>query len=77
MKKAIFITYIITIALSWCGFIIGVLFKNSSVISFTFFGLFMPIFLLQDPDWNIKKHGLIQLLISVVGVVLSIYVFLS
>ncbi len=76
-KKAIFITYIITIALSWCGFIIGVLFKNSSVISFTFFGLFMPIFLLQDPDWNIKKHGLIQLLISVVGVVLSIYVFLS
>ena len=75
-KKAILISYIITIFLSWSGFIIGMFSKNIGMVGFTFFGFFMPFYLIQSRHPTIKKHGIIQLLISISGVVLSFYTLL-
>jgi DNA-directed RNA polymerase subunit RPC12/RpoP len=75
-EKAIAISYIITIFLSWSGFIVGVLAKNTKMATFAFFGFFMPFYLVQSRHPTIRKHGIIQLLISLVGVALSFYVML-
>ena len=40
-KKAIAISYIVTIFLSWSGFIVGILAKNTRMAAFTFFGFFI------------------------------------
>ena len=76
-KKSILISYIVTILLSWSGFIIGLISKNTHVMAVTFFGFFMPFYLIQSKNPIIKKHGLIQLLISLLGVTLSFYVLLN
>ena len=73
-KKAIAIAYILTILLSWSGFVLGLLFKNTSAGVFTFFGFFMPFYLIQAPIDEIRKHGFIMLLISILGVFSSLYV---
>ena len=70
-KKAIIISYIVTIILSWGGFFSGLISKFSPITMFTFFGFFMPFYLLQSKHPTIKKHGIIQFGISLVGVVLS------
>lgn len=70
-KKAIIISYIITIFFSWGGFIVGTLFKNTTLSAFTFFGFFMPFYLLQSKHPTIKKHGIIMFAISIVGIILS------
>ena len=75
-KKAIIISYIITIFLSWSGFVVNMFTKESSLGFFTFFGFFLPFYLVQAPVKEIKKHGYIQLLISLIGVSLSFYVML-
>lgn len=75
-KKAILISYIITIFLSWSGFIINIFSKHSNLGFFTFFGFFLPFYLIQAPIKEIKKHGYIQLIISLIGVSLSFYVML-
>ena len=75
-KKVIVLSYIVTIFLSWSGFVVGILSKGSPVGIFTFFGFFMPFYLIQSPVRQIKRHGYIQLLISTVGVILSIYVMM-
>ncbi|WP_296807117.1 zinc ribbon domain-containing protein [uncultured Methanobrevibacter sp.] len=75
-KKAILISYIITIFLSWGGFIISMFSKHSPVGILTFFGFFLPFYLIQAPINAIKKHGYIQLIISLIGVSLSFYVML-
>ena len=72
-KKAIIISYIVTIFLSWSGFIVSL----SSVGIFTFFGFFLPFYLIQSPVRELKKHGYIQLIISLIGVGLSFYVMLN
>ena len=72
-KNAIILSYIVTIFLSWSGFILALLTKRSPVGVFTFFGFFLPFYLIQSPVKEIKRHGYIQLLISVAGVILSIY----
>lgn len=72
-RKAIIISYIITIFLSWSGFIVSLLLKNSHMGVFTFFGFFLPFYLVQSPIGEIKKHGYIQLAISIIGVSLSLY----
>lgn len=74
--NAIIISYIITIVLSWSGFIMTILFKHSHFGIFTFFGFFMPFFLIQSSERQIRRHGFIQLAISVIGVILSMYVML-
>ena len=71
--KAIAASYIVTIFLSWSGFIVGTLLKNTSLSLFTFFGFFMPFYLIQSRNRTVKRHGIIMLVISLVGVVLSIY----
>ena len=50
--------------------------KNTKMATFAFFGFFMPFYLVQSRHPTIRKHGIIQLLISLVGVALSFYVML-
>lgn len=73
-KKALAISYIATIILSWSGFIVSLISKNTFIAVFTFFGFFMPFYLIQAPVKELRKHGFIQLAISIVGVSLSFYV---
>ena len=73
-KKALIAAYIATIFLSWIGFVIGVFAKNSMVATFTFFGFFFPFYLVQSKHPVLRKHGLIMMMISLVGVALSFYV---
>ena len=73
-KKAIIASYISTFFLSWSGFFVSLFAKNNFMITFTFFGFFMPFFLIQSRHPTLRKHGLIQMIISLVGVVLSFYV---
>lgn len=75
--KAIIISYIVTIFLSWSGFVMSLFTKNSSLGIFTFFGFFLPFYLIQSPVKSLKKHGYIQLFISLMGVALSFYVIMK
>ena len=71
-KKALAAAYIITIFLSWSGFVVSLISKQTHLAVFTFFGFFMPFYLLQAKHPTLKKHGL--MMISLVGVSLSFYV---
>lgn len=73
-KKAIIAAYIITIFLSWSGFVVGIIAKGTNLAVFTFFGFFMPFYLVQSRHPTLRKHGLIMMMISLVGVALSFYV---
>jgi len=73
-KNAIILSYIVTVFLSWSGFIMGLLLKRTSMGFFTFFGFFLPFYLIQSPIREIKRHGYILLVISLIGVVASVYV---
>ncbi|WP_298502473.1 zinc ribbon domain-containing protein [uncultured Methanobrevibacter sp.] len=75
-RKAIILSYIVTIFLSWSGFVVSLFAKNSALATFTFFGFFMPFYLVQSKHPTIKRHGIIQMFISLVGVALSFYVML-
>jgi hypothetical protein len=75
-NKAIIASYIVTIFLSWSGFIVGTFLKNTSLSFFTFFGFFMPFYLVQSRHPTIRKHGIVMLIISLVGVALSFYTVL-
>lgn len=75
-KKALIAAYIMTIFLSWSGFVFGLFFKNRIFATFTFFGFFLPFYLVQSKHPTLKKHGLIMMMISFVGVGLSFYVML-
>lgn len=73
-KKALIAAYIITIFLSWSGFVVGLISKHTHLAVFTFFGFFMPFYLVQSKHPTLRKHGLIMMMISLVGVSLSFYV---
>jgi len=75
-NKAIIASYIVTIFLSWSGFIVGTFLKNTNLSFFTFFGFFMPFYLVQSRHPTIRKHGIVMLIISLVGVALSFYTVL-
>lgn len=75
-KKAVIAAYIVTIFLSWSGFVVGLISKNTMFATFTFFGFFMPFYLVQSKHPTLRKHGLIMMAISFVGVALSFYVLL-
>ena len=75
-RKALIAAYALTIFLSWSGFFITLISKNSTVAVFTFFGFFMPFFLVQSKHPTLKRHGLIMMAIAFVGVALSFYVML-
>ena len=76
-KKAMALAYIFTILLSFSGFIFGLLFKNATFGTFTFFGFFMPFYFIQAPIKEIKRHGIILMIISLIGVGLSLYVMFN
>ena len=71
--NAVIISYLITIFLSWSGFIVSLFTKNSIFAACTFFGFFMPFYLVQSKHPKLRKHGIIQMIISLVGVGLSFY----
>lgn len=73
-KKALIAAYLLTIFLSWSGFIVGIISKHTHMAVFTFFGFFMPFYLVQSKHPILKRHGLIMMVISFVGVALSFYV---
>ncbi|MBR4448350.1 zinc ribbon domain-containing protein [Methanobrevibacter sp.] len=73
-KKALAISYIVTIFFSWIGVFVGLLSKNTRAGVFAFFGFFMPFYLVQSRHPTIRKHGIIQLIISIAGVALSFYI---
>ncbi len=73
-KGIILLSYIVTILLSWSGFLMSIISKHSNFGFFAFFGFFIPFYLIQAPFREIRIHGYIQLFISVIGVVLSLYV---
>ena len=75
-KKAIILSYVVTILLSWGGVVLGILTKNLNLGVFTFFGFFMPFYLVQSRHPTIRKHGFIQLLISFLGIGISFYLML-
>lgn len=75
-KKALAAAYIATIFLSWSGFVAGLISKNTMFATFTFFGFFMPFFLVQSRHPTLRKHGLIMMVISFLGVACSFYVML-
>ncbi len=76
-KKALIAAYIATIFLSWSGFVLNLISKNTMYATFTFFGFFMPFFLVQSKHPTLKRHGLIMMAISFAGVALSFYVMLN
>lgn len=75
--KIIILSYIITILLSWSGFFMNIISKHSKFGVFAFFGFFLPFFLVQSPHSKIRHHGYIQLFISALGVILSLYVLFN
>lgn len=75
-NKAIIAAYLITILLSWSGFIFKVIFKDTRLSAVTFFGFFMPFYIVQSKNPTLRKHGFIMLIISLIGVGLSFYVML-
>lgn len=72
--KAVAISYILTILLSWGGFIGWLISKNTIFSAFTFFGFFMPFYLVQSKHPKLRRHGIIQMVISLIGVALSFFV---
>ncbi|WP_405293438.1 zinc ribbon domain-containing protein [Methanobrevibacter sp.] len=75
-KKALVAAYALTIFLSWSGFVAGIISKHTNLAVFTFFGFFMPFYLVQSRHPTLRKHGIILMVISLVGVALSFYVML-
>ncbi|MDO5824334.1 zinc ribbon domain-containing protein [Methanobrevibacter sp.] len=76
-KKALIAAYITTIFLSWSGAVFGLFYKNTIFSTFTFFGFFMPFFLVQSRHPALRKHGLILMAISLAGVSLSFYIMMN
>lgn len=72
-RKLIIISYLITIFLSWSGVVIALLGLKSSIGVIGFFGIFMPFYLVQAPDPEVRKHGYIMLVLSLIGLALSFY----
>lgn len=75
-RKALIISYVVTIFFSWIGVVVGLLAKNNRAGVFAFFGFFMPFYLVQSKHPTIRKHGFIQLFLSLAGVALSFYIML-
>lgn len=73
-KRLIIISYIITILFSWGGLIFNAIFNSFGFIGIV--GLFLPFYLIQSKNPIAKKHGYIQIAISLVGIFLSaVFVF--
>ncbi|MCL2686925.1 MAG: zinc-ribbon domain-containing protein [Methanobrevibacter sp.] len=73
-KNLIIVSYVLTIVFSWGGLIFNKLFNDFGFIGFI--GLFLPFYLIQSKNPIAKKHGYIQIAISLVGIFLtSVFVF--
>ena len=66
-KSSLALVYAVTIFLSWGGLLIP---KGLFII---FCGMFFPFFLLQSRHSELKKHGYILFLISIIGIILTVY----
>lgn len=73
-NKLIIVSYILTILFSWGGLIFNTIFNTFGFIGFI--GLFLPFYLIQSKNPIAKKHGYIQIIISLIGIFLnSVFVF--
>ncbi|MDR0900546.1 MAG: zinc ribbon domain-containing protein [Methanobrevibacter sp.] len=70
-KKLIIISYILTIAFSWSWILFKLIFNSFGFVAFI--GLFLPFYLIQSNNPIAKKHGLIQIAISLIGIILSFF----
>ena len=75
-RKNLFLSYLVTIFLSWGGVIFWLISKSTNFFMFTFFGFFMPFYLVQSKHPQIQRHGIMQMVISLFGVGLSFYLML-
>lgn len=64
-KNLIFIGYLFTFIFCWGGVFLS-LFSSIGV-----FGLFLPFYLTSSDDSTMRKHGYIQMVLSVLGLVLT------
>ena len=53
-RNIIILSYVITIALAWGGLVIKLLLSQSHISFIGFFGLFLPFYMLQSSDREIK-----------------------
>lgn len=70
-KKLIILSYIVSIAFTWGGVIFNILVNRHGVGFFGFIGLFLPFYLVQSNNPTVKKHGYIQIIISLIGILIS------
>ena len=68
-KKLIIASYIITVVFSWGGLIFNTIFNSFGF--FGFIGLFLPFYLIQSKNPIAKRHGYIQIAISLTGIFIS------
>lgn len=76
-SKGLIITYILTILLSWGGILLFLLSTWSGIGFIGMTGLFIPFYLMNSSNPNLKKHAYIQLIISLSGLFLGGYLFLN
>nr|WP_302577705.1 zinc ribbon domain-containing protein [Methanobrevibacter arboriphilus] len=69
-KKLIIISYVVTIIFSWGGLFFNLLFNSYGF--FGIIGLFLPFYLIQSQNKSVKKHGYIQIALSLIGIFSSI-----
>lgn len=73
----ILISYILAIIFGWGWIPLLLISSLSNIGVFGFFGLFLPFYLINSPNKNLRKHGYIQLVICIVGFVISLLLMLS
>lgn len=76
IKKLVILTYVATIFFSWGGILIHFLANQLSFAYFGVFGFFFPFWLLQSRNPKIRKHGIIQIIIAIIGFGLTFYLLL-
>lgn len=71
-EKLIIINYIISIILGWIGVPITILSKTTNSTFLGAIGFLLPLNLINSDDKKLKKHGIIQLLICITGIITQI-----
>jgi hypothetical protein len=73
----ILISYILSIIFGWGWIPLLLISSLSNIGVFGFFGLFLPFYMINSPDKNIRKHGYIQFFICILGFAISIILMIS
>ena len=77
-NRSVVVGYILAILFGWGGVILSLLSTiNNSLLFMGFFGLIFPFDLIRADDPSVRKHGYIQLIICVTGVIVQSVILLS